>query len=146
MCPGIICLFHTTHLFFFVIENPAHIVGPILVSNNDLIHWYHWFRLKQEGLIYYQSAFIGLENWKHLLCCCWDSEIPSYNIFKCRYCWRCELVQVTASISSLGGFTQIIAAEWKTAKQTQRHSLFIHEMNNVKIVNFWPVISKTEED
>ncbi len=61
MCPGIICLFHTTHLFF-VIENPAHIVGPILVSNNDLIHWYHWFRLKQEGLIYYQSAFIGLEN------------------------------------------------------------------------------------
>ncbi len=37
-------IFHTTHLFF-VIENPAHIVGPILVSNNDLIHWYHWFRL-----------------------------------------------------------------------------------------------------
>lgn len=47
---------------FFVIENPAHIVGPILVSNNDLIHWYHWFRLKQEDLIYYQCAFIGLED------------------------------------------------------------------------------------
>ncbi len=30
---------------FFVIENPAHIVGPILVSNNDLIHWYHWFSI-----------------------------------------------------------------------------------------------------